>query len=99
DLQLYFNAPVEYSRERNGWYYDASAGKFELPGLWLTSGELQSLTLLLYVLENFGKGLLSEELGVVEKQIHRLLAARGIEPGTFSRHIKVLPFAARHVPG
>lgn len=98
DLQLYFNAPVEYSREQNGWYY-ADREKFELPGLWLTSGELQSLTLLLDVLENFGKGLLSEELGVVEKQIHRLLGARGIDPSVFSRHIKVLPLGARHVPG
>jgi predicted DNA-binding transcriptional regulator YafY len=99
DLQLYFNAPVEYSREQNGWHYDPGAGKFELPGLWLTSDELQSLTLLLDVLENFGKGLLSEELGVVEKQIHRLLAARGIEPSAFTRHIKVLPLGGRHVPG
>jgi predicted DNA-binding transcriptional regulator YafY len=99
DLQLYFDAPVEYSREQNGWYYDATAGKFELPGLWLTSDELQSLTLLLDVLARFGEGLLSEELGVVEKQIHRLLAARGIEPGAFGRHIRVLPLGRRHVPG
>jgi predicted DNA-binding transcriptional regulator YafY len=99
DLQLYFNAPVEYAREQNGWHYDPGAGKFELPGLWLTSDELQSLTLLLDVLENFGRGLLSEELGVVEKQIHRLLAARGIEPSAFTRHIKVLPLGGRHVPG
>jgi predicted DNA-binding transcriptional regulator YafY len=99
DLQLYFSAPVEYSREQNGWHYDPGVGKFELPGLWLTSDELQSLTLLLDVLENFGKGLLGEELGVVEKQIHRLLAARGIEPSAFTRHIKVLPLGGRHVPG
>lgn len=99
DLQLYFNAPVEYSRDKNGWYYDASVGRFELPGLWLTGTELQSLTMLLDVLGNFSQGLLGEELVVVEKQIHRLLAARGIEPSAFSRHIKVLPLGARHVPG
>lgn len=99
DLQLYFNAPIEYSREQNGWHYDTAAGKFELPGLWLTGAELQSLTLLLDVLENVGKGLLGEELGVVERQIHRLLAERGIEPSAFSRHIKVLPLGNRHLPG
>lgn len=99
DLQLYFHAPIEYSREKNGWYYATTAGKFELPGLWLTSAELQSLTLLLDVLANVGKGLLGEELGVVETQIHSLLKARDIEPNAFVRHIKVLPLGNRHLPG
>ena len=97
DLQLYFSAPIEYSSEKNGWYYDVAAGKFELPGLWLTGAELQSLTLLLDVLEGVGKGLLGEELGVVERQIHRLLAERGIAPSAFSRHIRVLPLGNRHL--
>ncbi len=105
DMQTYFDAPIEYSRDHNGWHYvyDESLGtgdgKFEMPGLWLTSAELQSLTLLLSVLENFSEGLLSEELGVVEKQIHRLLAARGIDPSALTQHIKVLPLGNRHVPG
>lgn len=99
DLQNYFAAPIAYSREANGWHYETGGDKFELPGLWLTSSELQSLTLLLSVLENFSEGLLSEELGVVEKQIHRLLVARGIDPSTLSEHIKVLPLGNRHVPG
>lgn len=99
DMQTYFDAPIEYSREDNGWHYATTDEKFELPGLWLTSAELQSLTLLLSVLENFSEGLLNEELGVVEKQIHRLLAARGIEPAALTQHIKVLPLANRHVPG
>ncbi len=99
DLQLYFNAPVEYSRDKNGWYYDTAAGKFELPGLWLTGAELQSLTLLLDVLENVGKGLLGEELGIVERQIQHLLVERGIEPSAFSRHIRVLSLGNRHLPG
>lgn len=99
DLQNYFNAPVEYSRDQNGWYYDLRSEKFELPGLWLTGEELLSLALLLGLLENLGDGLLGEELGVVENRIHRLLAARGIDPAAFAQHIKVLPMARRHVPG
>jgi predicted DNA-binding transcriptional regulator YafY len=53
---------------------------------------------LLHVLENFGSGLLNDELATVERQIHRLLEARGISPGAFVEHIKVLPLANRHVP-
>ena len=100
DLKDYFAAPLEYFIDGNGWQYVAQDGEqFELPGLWLTSGELQSLTLLLHVLENFGSGLLNQELAAVEKEIHKLLEARGISPSAFVEHIKVLPLGNRHVPG
>jgi proteasome accessory factor C len=100
DLKDYFDAPIEYFADGNGWQYAAESGEqFELPGIWLTSAELQSLTLLLHVLENFGSGLLNEELATVEKQIHQLLDARGISPSAFVEHIKILPLGNRHVPG
>lgn len=99
-LRDYFDAPIEYFPERNGWQYaEEPSGRFELPGIWLTSAELQSLTLLLHVLESFGSGLLNDELATVEKQIHQLLKARGISPSAFVEHIKVLPLGNRHVPG
>lgn len=98
DMRLYFNAPLEYFREENGWHYAPEAGKYELPGLWLTGDELLSLALLLGLLENLGDGLLGRELGVVERRIHRLLEARNIDPHAFGRHFKVLPMAARQVP-
>jgi len=98
-LQDLLHAPIEHDAER-GWYYDPEARHmFELPGLWLTSEELQSLTLLLNVLENLGNGLLNEELRVVERQIHALLKARGIVPSAFAEHIRVLPLGNRQVPG
>lgn len=99
DLETYFDAPVEYSAEDNGWRYAADQEHFELPGLWLTSEELQSLTLLLHVLENFGNGLLNAELATIEKQIHHLLEARQISPSAFAERIKVLPLGNRQIPG
>ena len=67
-MQNLLDAPIEYSREHNGWQYlDTPDNRFELPGLWLTGEELQSLTLLLSVLGNLGNGLLSSELAPVER--------------------------------
>jgi proteasome accessory factor C len=99
ELQNYFDAPIEYDQKAKGWCYASSAEQFEMPGMWLTSSELQSLTLLLHVLENFSNGLLSDELVVVEKQIHKLLQARGISSEEFARHIKVLPLGNRQLEG
>lgn len=99
DMRTWFNAPIEYDKTENGWHYAHDGDEFELPGIWLTSTELQSLTLLLHVLENFGNGLLNQQLATVENQIHRLLCARGIDPGIFVDSIRVLPQASRYIAG
>jgi proteasome accessory factor C len=44
ELRLYFNAPIKYDREHNGYFYDASEGAaVELPGLWFNANELYAL--------------------------------------------------------
>jgi proteasome accessory factor C len=99
EMKTWFDAPLEYDKVQNGWHYQTDGDEFEIPGLWLTSAELQSLTLLLHVLENFGNGLLNEELSTVEKQIHHFLKARHINPGAFTERIKILPQTSRYIPG
>lgn len=97
-MQDYLGAPIQYFPEEKGWHY---AGKdqqlYQLPGLWLTGNELQSLALLLQLLDTFGNGLLNDELGVINRSIEQLLAARGIERNVFEQHIKVLPLNNRYI--
>ena len=96
-LRDYWQAPLEYSKEHNGWYYESTLLKsFELPGLWLTAEELQSLTALLHLIENMSEGVLNSELSVVEKSIHKLIGARGINSAEITQRIKYLPMAKRH---
>ncbi|WP_320838181.1 WYL domain-containing transcriptional regulator [Zhongshania sp.] len=98
NMRDYLDAPIEYVSEAKGWAYVAGEqNHYELPGLWLTSAELQSLALLLQLLESFGNGLLNQELLVVEQSITKLLTARGIERSAFDQHIKVLPLSNRYV--
>lgn len=98
-MRDYLDAPIEYFPQEKGWQYAGGDGpQFELPGLWMTSDELQSLSLLMHSMEQFGQGLLSEELSVIDRQITRLLRVRGIDRTAFDRHIKVLPMAARQTP-
>jgi len=96
DLML---APIEYNKEHKGWAYACGPDtKSQLPGLWLTAEELQSMALLLHMLQNFGNGLLNDELKVVEKEVHKLLKARKISPEVLKNRIKVLPIGHRSVP-
>lgn len=98
-MQLELDAPIVYEQGRGWWYQEAENERFELPGLWLTARELQSLGLLLSLLDDFGPGLLSDELRPVEREIEKLLKVRGITPSAFRERIKVLPIAHRPVPG
>lgn len=67
NMRDYLDAPIEYFSDAKGWAYaPADQGRYELPGLWLTSTELQSLALLLQLLDGFGNGLLNRELLVIE---------------------------------
>lgn len=96
-LQDLVSAPVEYV-EPHGWCYRIKPGEnFQLPGLWLTAEELQSMALLLHVLAKFGSGLLNNELKAVEREVNKLLRARKINPDTLIDRIKVLPLANRVV--
>ena len=40
-MRLFFEAPIEYSTEENGYYY--SDDKFELPGIWASEEEIITL--------------------------------------------------------
>ncbi len=97
-LRDYFSAPVDYVQGK-GWAYVNTPGElFQLPGLWLTAEELQSMALLLHVLEKFGNGLLNEELKAVEHEVHKLLKTRKIDPKSLMDRIKVLPLGHRSIP-
>lgn len=98
-MQLELDAPIVYEQGRGWWYQEDDNERFELPGLWLTARELQSLSLLLSLLGDFGPGLLSDELRPVECEIEKLLKVRGINPSVFRERVKVLPIAHRPVPG
>ncbi len=95
-MRNHLNAPIEYDRNQHGYRYRGDlADMFELPGIWLTAEELQSLTALLELLNSMDSHLLKEELGSVAKQIKSLLAARGLSVQEFERRVKFLPMAHR----
>ena len=94
------DAPLVYDESGRGWRYEQNEGDlFELPGLWLTGDELQSLSLLLNLLEQLGNGILNDEIAVIEKEVTKLLKARGIDPSAFADQLRILPMAQRQLQG
>lgn len=93
-----YAAPIQYCPEQRGWQYQPEQqGQFQLPGIWLTSTEVQSLGLLIQLLNGLGEGILGEELAVIETYINQLLKTYKIPRSKFDQLIKVIPITHRQL--
>lgn len=94
EMRDYYGAPILVSGA--GVFYDRSrADSWELPGLWMTRDETQSLLLLLDILNRFGNGLMNEELKGVRSRIDRMLASRGVSRKELERRVRIIPIGHR----
>lgn len=100
ELRLYFNAPISYSRERNGYYYDTrEEASFELPGLWFNANELHALLTMQQLLEQIQPGLLSEHLKPIKSRLEKILAIFQLDKAEISKRIRILQMTARRSAG
>ncbi|HZE61038.1 MAG TPA: YafY family protein [Burkholderiales bacterium] len=76
-----FNAPIEYDRERNGYFFDKprTGPRYELPGLWFNAGEAYALLSMQALLAELQPGLLESH---IEPLQDRLRAILGGEPAS-----------------
>lgn len=100
EMKLYFNAPIEYDRERNGYYYDTQNGQtFELPGVWFNAAELHALLTTQQLLEQVQPGLLDHHLKPLKVRVEKLLAAGQRNPSEIAKRVRILRMAGRDTSG
>jgi proteasome accessory factor C len=94
DLRDKLNAPLIHDKDRNGYRYDTTDGRFALPGLWFTADELLALFALKHLLDKLEPGLLDDHLRPLQARIDQLLTSRHLGSGEAER-IRLLTVAAR----
>ncbi|OGS92452.1 MAG: transcriptional regulator [Gallionellales bacterium GWA2_60_18] len=100
EMKLYFNAPLEYDRERNGYYYDTQAEQtFELPGVWFNESELHALLTTQQLLEQLQPGLLDSHLKPLKDRVEKLLAAGQHDSSEIAKRVRILRMAGRNTSG
>lgn len=98
EMRLYFNAPLEYDRSRNGYHYALNDGQaFELPGLWFSESELYALLATQQLLANVQPGLLDTQLKPVKERIEKILAAKHLGSEEISKRVRILRMTGRNV--
>jgi len=96
-LRLYFNAPLVYDRERNGYYYDAQDnGVFELPGVWFDANELYALLTVQQLLEQIQPGLLGTQLKPIKDRLEKILASQHLDNQQITSRIRILSMMGRN---
>lgn len=96
DMKLFFDAPIEYDRERNGYHYDTQEGQtFELPGVWFNAAELHALLATQQLLEQLQPGLLDAHLKPLKLHIEKLLAAGQHDGSEIAKRVRILRMAGR----
>jgi len=99
ELRDFLGAPLEQDDDTRGYYYDRSYDQhFELPGIWISPGELQALLTARQVLGNVQPGLLEGELASLQERISNLLQDNGVETEEGGSRIHIQPIAGRAVP-
>lgn len=93
-MRLYFDAPIEYDRERNGYHY-AGDGAFQLPGLWFTEAELSALLTVQKLLDEAGPGLLDDVIAPLKGRLDELLSDKRLGGQSAAERIRILRQAAR----
>ena len=101
-LRNRLNAPVVFEKERQGWKLDPTiqlAGtQYELPGLWLSSDEMQALLTMQHLLANLDSGgLLGPHIEPLMKRLTQLLGKGTHGAADLARRIRVLTVGARQL--
>jgi predicted DNA-binding transcriptional regulator YafY len=95
-MRLYLNAPINYDRRRNGYYYDRSEGEmYELPGVWFNASELHALLNMQQLLGSIQPGLLEKQLAPLRGRIEELLQIRQAGGEETGRRIRILRQGSR----
>lgn len=96
DMRLHLDAPIEYDREANGYYYDKNAKyQYELPGLWFNASELYALLTTYQLLSSVEPGLLDSHIAPIRSKVEELLRADKIPKSELANRVRILKIASR----
>lgn len=95
-LRDQFGAPLINSRQYGGYKYDLKNGeKFELPGMWFKTDEIEALICIESIISSIQKGYLEKTFSAFRKRLELLLDSHDIEIKEWKERFKVIPIAYR----
>ncbi|MEX2131123.1 MAG: hypothetical protein WD772_06515, partial [Pseudohongiellaceae bacterium] len=98
DCRDKLGAPIEYDKERQGYFLDRQPGhSYELPGLWFSAAEIHALLTSHQLLTKLRPGLFEPYITPLKDRLEALLKHRRIGGGEIFQRIRILPMAPRDI--
>ena len=96
-MKDHLDAPIEFDSERGGFLYRRSGEDetYELPGLWFSPAELQSLAVMQRMLRDLGGGLLADQVSAITKRLNQLVQHRRLNLGEAAVRLRFPAVASR----
>ena len=97
EMRLYLSAPIVYDRTANGYYYNESEGKYQLPGLWFNAAELHALLFTHQLLGSLDPGLFQTHITPLKTKIENILARQKLAKADIAKRFRFIKIASRQV--
>jgi len=98
EMRLYFNAPIKYDFDRNGYHYKTGDNpEYELPGLWFSAEEIHALLTSHNLLTQVQPGLLDPYINPLIDRLNKILSGRHGSGEDLARRIRIIQSAPRTV--
>ncbi|MGH8176189.1 MAG: helix-turn-helix transcriptional regulator [Steroidobacter sp.] len=97
-MKDHLGAPIEFDTERgSGFLYRRASGDetYELPGLWFSPAELQSLAVMQRMLRDLGGGLLADQVAAISRRLNQLVQHRRLNLGEAATRLRFPAVASR----
>jgi proteasome accessory factor C len=97
EMKDLLGAPIEFDADRGGFIYKQGSHeqRYELPGLWFSPAELQSLAVMQRMLNDLGGGLLADQLSTITKRLTQLVQHRRLNLGEAAARMRFPGVASR----
>jgi proteasome accessory factor C len=97
EMKDILGAPIEFDSQRGGFIYrqTTEGHRYELPGLWFSPAELQSLAVMQRMLHDLGGGLLADQLSAITKRLTQLVQHRRLNLGEAASRLRFPGVASR----
>jgi len=89
--------PIEYDKDRGGYYLDRNNLRTEMPGLWFSPEELVSLLTIQRLIEQLEPGLVGLKLRPLQKKLAELLEAKGLGEAEIARRVRMTSAGKREM--
>lgn len=96
-LRDQLHVPIEFDRDRGGYYLGGGHTDSELPGMWFNQQEILALVTMQHLLSQLEPGLLGPKLKPLQERLGQLMEKHGLNSQDVAKRVRIVHAGKRLV--